>query len=304
MRARRAARAAVPPRSEPLADRLRRFADDLRYGPDGPAEKPEPKTAGPASKPEAEPTVEPVSEPEPDTWSWPSSKRAEPEAKSKLSATPLGGSSRLGDLGRSRTDSLRERAASVRSAGTGLWARIPLGVRQRLVAGAALLAVVALIVFVVAPIAPCWVPGGDRCTPDDEAIAMVPADVLAYGHVNLGTDTDEYEDASALAEQLPVLAADALAALPSATGRLVDYDRDVRPWSGGEAALVVDSQGLEVERLLMFEVEDADAAEEFGRSRLRFGAETSFVDGVEISVDSDGFAFAIEDDFMLLGPEA
>lgn len=252
------------------ADEL--WADDPIAAPPGPAPK------GKAGKPE----------PRPDT----------------TTARPLTGPPRLGSLRTSRTDAIRDRLDDIRAAGADMWERVPLGLRQRLVAGAALIAIVAVLIFVVLPVAPCWVPGGDRCVPEDEALALVPADALAYAHINLGTDTDQYEDAAGLAERLPTLAADALAALPSATGRLVDYDRDIRPWSNGEAALVVDSQGLEVERLLMFEVEDAEAAAEFGSSRLGFGAATSDVSGVEISVDSDGFAWAIDGGFLMLGPEA
>ena len=101
-----------------------------------------------------------------------------------------------------------------------------------------------LILFsAVVPNLPCQVPGGDRCPPGDDAAELVPGDALAYLHANLDPDTDEYAAASALAHRLPVfggeLAARATALIPSpSTGRL-DFDADVRPWFGGEAAVAV-----------------------------------------------------------------
>lgn len=303
-----------------MAERLRRLAGELRDrersagGTESPAQPGEPKPDFRPKDPAADPGPEHSDRAADDFGG--DQIFAEPAAaeNEKRAAAPTA-APRLGALGSSRSEAIRDRLAGLRegggdawsrlrTGGSGAWSRLPLGLRQRLAAGLALAALVVVIVLIVVPIAPCWVPGGDRCTPEDEALALVPADALAYAHATLGTETDEFEDATALGERLPVLVGDALAALPSATGRLLNYDRDVRPWSGDEAALVVDSQGAKVERLLMFEVEDAEAAAEFGRARLGFGAETADVGGVEVSVDGDGFAWAIDGGFLLLGPEA
>lgn len=210
---------------------------------------------------------------------------------------------RLGDLGRSRGDALRARAGDGGQRLRSAWRRLPLGLRQRLLAGTALAAIVAFGALVVIPLAPCWAPGGEECTPDDQAMALAPADVLAYAHADLDSGDEAFEQAAKLGDRLPLLGAEVLGVLPAATGRTIDFETDIRPWSGGEAALVVDAVGLEIERLLLFEVSDAEGAAAFARSQLEPTATTSETDGVEISVDGRGSAWAIDAGFLLLGPE-
>ena len=76
--------------------------------------------------------------------------------------------------------------------------------RRRLVALLVLIAAIVLIVTVAVPALPCSFPGGETCAPEDEAIALVPDDALAYVHANLDAETDEYADFSELAEELPL----------------------------------------------------------------------------------------------------
>lgn len=198
----------------------------------------------------------------------------------------------------------RRLARSVGDAISGTWFAIPLAVRQRLAAGAVLVASVALVVFVLIPAAPCSVPGGDRCPPSDDAIALVPSGTGAYVHVNVGTDTDQYENAGAVAQRLPELTATATSLLSTAAGKPIDYERDVRPWSGGELALVMALNGTEVSRMLMFEVDDGDAATAFTKALLGSGAKTSEVNGITVTSDASGFSAAIRGGFLLLGSEA
>ncbi len=195
-------------------------------------------------------------------------------------------------------------ARSVGDAISGTWFAIPLAVRQRLAAGAALLATIAVIVFVLIPAAPCSVPGGDRCPPSDDAIALVPTDAGAYVHLNVGTDTDQYENARSLAERLPELAG-AFTSLLSTTADLrIDYERDIRPWSGGELALVIALNGTEVGRMLMFEANDGEAAGTFAEAVLGRGTKISDVNGITMRRNADGLAAAVRAGFLLLGPEA
>jgi len=197
-----------------------------------------------------------------------------------------------------------ERAGSIADAVSGAWLSLPLMVRQRLAAASALVALVALVGFVLIPAAPCWSPGGDRCPPSDDAIALVPADVGAYLHLNLDPATDQYELAATLARQFPEFAELATSALPLAADRRIDYERDVRPWSGGEVAVSFDTDGTELAPMLILEVADAAAAIEFAERALGPELATAEVNGITLITDSMGAAAALRAGFLLIGPES
>jgi len=184
------------------------------------------------------------------------------------------------------------------------WFALPLALRQRLAAATALVALAALFAFVLIPAAPCGFPAGDRCPPEDDAIAIVPADAGAYLHLNLDPGTDQYEIARPLAERLPDLASLATSLLPLAADRRINYERDVRPWSGGEVAVVVDTDGAELGRMLMFEVDDGGAAIEFAERALGPELGTAEVDGITLITDDAGRAAAIRAGFLLIGSES
>jgi hypothetical protein len=142
--------------------------------------------------------------------------------------------------------------------------------RRRLVALVLVVVAVVLIVTVAVPALPCGAPGGETCAPEDEAIALVPSDVLAYAHANLDTDTDEYSDFADLTAELPLfggqIANRAAAALPGAGGAPLKFDADVRPWFGGEVAVAVIGGTGDPEIVELIEVADADGADEFAAS--------------------------------------
>lgn len=121
---------------------------------------------------------------------------------------------------------------------------------------------------------PCWLPGGDACAPADDAAELVPADALAYVHVNLEGDDEQAERAAALGEDLPAitgeLAARALELVPGAARDAIDFDADVRPWFGGELALALLAPEGRPEPVALFEVTDREGAEAFA-TRLEQG---------------------------------
>jgi hypothetical protein len=147
------------------------------------------------------------------------------------------------------------------------WKRLSVHWRRRIVALVVLVAAIVLIVAVAVPALPCSFPGGDQCAPDDDAIALVPDDALAYVHANLDPDTQEYSDLADLAGQLPLfsdqIARRALAALGEAHGSSVDFDRDIRPWFGGEVALALLDGAGKPDPVELIEVADADGADKF-----------------------------------------
>jgi hypothetical protein len=183
------------------------------------------------------------------------------------------------------------------------WSGLELTTRRRIAAVAILVALVAFIVLVIAPLAPCWAPGGDRCAPDDDAIALVPADAAAYVHMNLDPDTDQAEAAGPVTDKLPELTAQASSLLALATDRVIDYRRDIAPWSGGELALSLDAGISSVDRTLLVEVADTEGAEQFVDNYLREGVTDTDVEGIKVRTDRAGTSAAIAGGFLILGSE-
>ena len=78
--------------------------------------------------------------------------------------------------------------------------------RRRLALAVGVLAALLVIAFVAVPALPCQFPGGDVCPPSDDAIHLVPDDALAYVHVNVNPDTEQYKVARDVAARVPNLA--------------------------------------------------------------------------------------------------
>ncbi len=183
------------------------------------------------------------------------------------------------------------------------WATLPDVGRARILAALIVAAVAALIWFVVIPSAPCAAPGGDQCPPGDDAIALVPDDVVAYVHVDVDSDTAQFEAAEVLAERLPLLTGLAVDDVSSVAGRPIDFDEEVRPWSGGEAALAVLPGAGKVDQVLMLEAGDEDAARDFADELLGPTAVSNDIGGTEVLVDEDGYSAVLYEGFLLLGPK-
>jgi hypothetical protein len=69
-------------------------------------------------------------------------------------------------------------------------------------------------------------------------------------------------------------------------------------------AVVVDTDGAELGRMLMFEVDDGGAAIEFAERALGPELGTAEVDGITLITDDAGRAAAIRAGFLLIGPES
>ncbi len=197
---------------------------------------------------------------------------------------------------------------SIRRGAARFWGSLSVIARRRLVAALGAAVLLVILFSAVVPNLPCQLPGGDSCPPADDAAELVPGDALAYLHANLDPDSDEYAAAAELAGRLPVFGGElttrAAALIPGpSTGRL-DFDADVRPWFGGEAAVaVLAGTGPAPERVDLLEVEDADGASEYARSLAVGDPRTSEYEGVELSIDRTGIATAQVDDFLVIGTE-
>lgn len=189
-------------------------------------------------------------------------------------------------------------AAKARAAWLGLSAPN----RTRVAIGAGAVLAVALIALVIVPVLPCGLPGADGCPPEDDAAAIVPGDSLLYVHVNTETGSDQYQNAAELARRLPTLASQLVAGLPGAAGAGIDYERDVRPWLGGEAAVaLIPGAGDDAEQALLLEIGDENGAEAFTGELV--GRRTESRDYAEVPVTTRGDLSTAEvDGFLAIGP--
>ena len=166
---------------------------------------------------------------------------------------------------------------------------------------AIVIAVAALVWFVILPSAPCAAPGGDSCSPGDDAIGLVPADAVTYVHLNVDSGTDQFSAASDVASRLPLLTQLAVAQVASVAGERINFDTDIRPWSGGEAALAILPGTGNLGRVLMLESDDDNGAREFASGLLGPTASSSDFAGTKLSVGADNLSSAIYDNFLLIG---
>ncbi|MDX6583071.1 MAG: hypothetical protein QOI10_2255 [Solirubrobacterales bacterium] len=197
------------------------------------------------------------------------------------------------------------------AAGRGIkrfWASLSVIARRRLVLALGAAIVVLAFLSLAVPNLPCDFPGGDTCPPADDAADLVPADALAYLHVNLDPETDQAASAGDVLARLPVIGGQiskrALALIPSpATGSL-DFERDVRPWFGGEAAMaIVPGAATVPERVDLLEAKDSKGAGQYADALAVGQTQTSEYEGVEVSVDQQHVATAQVQGFLVIGTE-
>ncbi len=188
----------------------------------------------------------------------------------------------------------------------GFWGSLSIIARRRLVAALGVAVVVVLIFAVAIPSLPCSFPGGDSCPPADDAAELVPADALAYVHANLDPETDQYEAAAKLAARAPLFS-DQVTALATdliagPAGSAVDFDADLRPWIGGEAALaVLAGPGGGADRVDLLEVDDSGGAAAFASSLAGSRGRTEDYEGVELTTGARGISSAEVDGFLVIG---
>jgi hypothetical protein len=130
-----------------------------------------------------------------------------------------------------------------------------------------------LVVLVVAVGLIATVRGGDEA-PADDAIPLVPADALAYVHADLDPGSEQYEQAAALAERLPLVSRQVIRLLsglaaPGGGSGPTDFEE----WFGGEVALALVPTDSGAEVVQLFEVADEAGARDYG------GDDATIVDG-------------------------
>lgn len=197
----------------------------------------------------------------------------------------------------------------VTAAGRGIaagWRGLSLVARRRLVA--ALVAAAAIFAFleVAVPALPCQLPAGDRCPPADNAAELIPADSLAYVHVNLDPETEQFEELKTLAARVPLfaqqLATRALTLIPGPAGSGADYASDVDPWFTGEGALaILGDAAPSPEQVVLFEIGDPEGASAYAESIAAGTPTEEDYRGVTIRSDERDLASAEVEDFLVVG---
>jgi hypothetical protein len=189
------------------------------------------------------------------------------------------------------------------------WWSLSIYARRRLVFALGAAAVIALIVLVAVPALPCQAPGGDVCPPSDDAVHLAPADSLAYLHVNVDSDTEQFKAADSLATRLPSLTQQVvgrlLSQIPGPRGNPPDFARDVAPWFGGEAAIVLIPAGAgAAEEVQLLEVSDLAGAQGFADSIASGKPQKTRYRDVEVQTDRRGLATAEVGGFLAIGRES
>lgn len=169
-------------------------------------------------------------------------------------------------------------------------------------AGAGLLALIAAIVVAVVASGG----GSGDAPPATRAAALVPADALAFVHVSTDADRAAVERALALARRLGAEQAlrDQLGGLlQGGGGTAADFDRDVRPWLGDEAALALTpGGGTTAGSLLLLSVTDEDAARAF-LARTAGRARRSAYAGTALAAYGNGTVATFLDGFLIVGQQ-
>jgi hypothetical protein len=189
------------------------------------------------------------------------------------------------------------------------WWSLSIYARRRLVFAVGFAAVIALIVLVAVPALPCQAPGGDVCPPSDDAVHLAPGDSLAYLHVNVDSDTEQFKAADSLAAQLPSLTQQVvgrlLSQIPGPRGNPPDFARDVAPWFGGEAAIALIPAGAgAAEEVQLLEVSNSAGAQSFADSIASGKPQKTRYRDVEVQTDRRGLATAEVGGFLAIGRES
>jgi hypothetical protein len=136
------------------------------------------------------------------------------------------------------------------------------GVRARLTLDRIALAVVVVgAILLVASL----VEGSSSGSAPDEAVRLVPPDALLYVHARVAPDGAQWERAGEIVRTLPALRRlrDRVLDSVSRERRRLNFETQVRPWIGDEAALALLRDGSRATSLILLKVEDEPLARRF-----------------------------------------
>lgn len=142
--------------------------------------------------------------------------------------------------------------------------------------------------------------------PADDAVKLVPGDAYLYLHVNLDRGSGQFERAEKLARRLPgfpLLVQTVLDRLSGGEGGRFDFDQDVRPWLGDEAALaLMPSRGAVAGSAILIETDDRRRANRFLARISGRGARADYR-GVQLRRHPGNLVTASIGGFLVAGQE-
>jgi hypothetical protein len=105
--------------------------------------------------------------------------------------------------------------------------------------------------------------GGDEAR--DDAVRLVPADALLYVHASVQPDTQQWQRAGEIVRRIPALRRLRDRALESLSRerRRLNFETQVRPWIGDEAAVALLREGRRATSLILLQVADEPLARRF-----------------------------------------
>lgn len=184
-----------------------------------------------------------------------------------------------------------------------------LAVRGRILAGVILAAAAAAVVLALAAAdLPCEVPGGPGCPPADNATAIVPAEAIAYAHLDLDPGRDQTAALGEVVGRIPTLTEQLLGGAaelaPGVERTFSELALELAPWLGEEVALAwLPGPGGGRERVWLLAADDPGGATEFARA-LTGGANVAEHRGVELAIDGSGRVAAAQvGGFLAVGSE-
>jgi hypothetical protein len=123
----------------------------------------------------------------------------------------------------------------------GFWLGLRRSTRRIVVAGAALALVLWFLLYAPVPGVPCQVSAVKECAPTDDVLSMVPADALLYSHLTLDRGSAQLQAVDSLLGRFSPDRVDQIgtALLPAPSGVGISFAKDIRPWAGNDAALVI-----------------------------------------------------------------
>ena len=147
------------------------------------------------------------------------------------------------------------------------------------------------------------VQGSDTSSARDGAVSLVPRDALVYVHTRVEPDSEQWRRAGEIVRELPALRRLRDAALDrvSRGRRPLDFDTQVRPWIGDEAAVALLPEGRRATSLILVRVADQARARRFLSGAGR--AEESRYRGVVVRRYGE-LAAAFVDDYLVVGSPA
>jgi hypothetical protein len=171
-----------------------------------------------------------------------------------------------------------------------------------------LLAALAGVVLLVLLIAAVASGGASEQSPATGAAAVVPGDALAYVHVSIDSFRPAVKRATALVEKFPdypllrTLVTNRVAAIAGGS-RTVDFDRQIRPWLGNEAALaLLNTQTTTAGSLIVLDVRDHNRAQSFLDHVGAAGAGS--YRGTQLRLGRSGTTAAFIQHYLVLGQAA